>query len=290
MTLYFEHNLYRGVNAHLHSDFQANGDGIGFHSSYIVLLARTISEILPSQYMIDIVKSMQLKTFHPDTGEPLVYFRQKRNHNHPTKGIRLSDSNVVSWIYPLNETFVFSEDCFLSAILIYKRDSSTFFGKPITQLELLLPSGKLSGDGYLQYHEKRQLLLERGLQLIEIDLFHGTDSPIGGIPSYTARESNASPYYIAMNIPIPDIKNGKIKVYGFGVDQPIPSLDIPLNSINTITVDFDAPYQKAFQFTKAYSLRSDYSQPPLNFDRYTKADQARILAVMERAKLEAAKE
>ena len=74
----------------------------------------------------------------------------------------------------------------------------------------------------------------------------------------------------------------------FDVDTPIPQVTIPLRAGDSLTFDFGAAYDKTFE-EALYGLELvDYSQLPLNFDRYSPDDQLRILrrmlAVLQAAK------
>jgi hypothetical protein len=293
MALHFKHNLYHGVNAHLHSYYQAEGGWAGFHGNYIARLLGYINDVLPEGYIVDSEKSLQIREYHPDTGERLrrpkpdlgLYKQQSL-----TKPTLTSPAYAPTITLPLMESLVLTDDLFFVALRIYKLQVDSLLGKPVTQIELLSPSNKPPGDGYLQYHEKRHILLKTGMQIVEIDLFQETDSPIGGIPAYRYGESNATPYYVAISLPVPDLIQGKLDIYGFAVDEDIPTIAVPLEGSDSVAVDFNTVYHQTFLSTNAYSLRANYEQLPLNFDRYTETDQERIRAVMERARAEAAKE
>jgi len=64
------------------------------------------------------------------------------------------------------------------------------------------------------------------------------------------------------------------------VDKPIPTVPIPLSGKDKLEFDFSVAYNKTFEET-LYGMRYvDYSQLPLNFDRYSRDDQMRILVRM----------
>ena len=66
-----------------------------------------------------------------------------------------------------------------------------------------------------------------------------------------------------------------MRLVEFGVDEPIPTLAIPLNGSDLLPCDFDLAYQTTFEAAYLGDL-VDYANLPVNFDRYSPADQARI--------------
>jgi hypothetical protein len=78
MALYSPHNLYRGVNAHLHSALMNIAGGWEeFHAAHIILLGMLIQRVLPTGYVISPEKSMQIREYHPTTGEPVIGSRTR---------------------------------------------------------------------------------------------------------------------------------------------------------------------------------------------------------------------
>lgn len=135
----------------------------------------------------------------------------------------------------------------------------------VTRIELLSPTNKPPGDGFLQYREKRIATLEEGTPLVEIDYLHETPPPIRRIPSYADKQPNAHPYWIAVTDPRPSLELGETRVYGFDVDEPIPTVDLPLAGSDKLTFDFDAPYQQTFASLSYFRNRADYEHEPPNF-------------------------
>jgi hypothetical protein len=60
MVLRLQSNVYRGVNAHLHSDFQSRGGWASFHTAYINNLARELHRVLPAGYLASVQEALQL--------------------------------------------------------------------------------------------------------------------------------------------------------------------------------------------------------------------------------------
>ncbi|MEZ4735871.1 MAG: hypothetical protein R3E79_52950 [Caldilineaceae bacterium] len=79
-----------------------------------------------------------------------------------------------------------------------------------------------------------------------------------------------------------------MRVRAFDVDEPIPTLTIPLTAGDALSFDFGVPYRKTFDEALFGLELVDYGQLPVNFNRYSKTDQtriaARMLAVLEAAR------
>jgi hypothetical protein len=176
----------------------------------------------------------------------------------------------------------FDQFC-LTAIVVRQVDDSGL-GKPVTWLELLSPTNKPPGEGYLQYREKQAAALEAGIVLVEIDYLHQTRSPVHGLPSYPDRETGSYPYVITVTDPKPSLADGQMKAHGFDVDAPMPIIEIPLVGTDFVRVDFGTAYNRTYQSLGAYSYRVDYEELPVSLETYSPPDQQRIQGVMARAK------
>ncbi|MCU0479617.1 MAG: DUF4058 family protein [Anaerolineae bacterium] len=176
-----------------------------------------------------------------------------------------------------------TEEAYYSAVAIRQITSNNQIGQVVAWLELLSPSNKRGGSGEAQYHHKRAQALHGGIILIELDYLHHTPPIMRRIPSYPDGDEGVYPYNISLTDPRPDLKMGKLRVYGFGVDTPIPTIEIPLLNDDKITVDFDAVYQRTFTSLRAYSLRADYDQLPQPINAYHPQDRPKIEVVMHRA-------
>ncbi len=173
------------------------------------------------------------------------------------------------------------------AIAIYERDESDL-GAPVAWIKLLSPSNKGDSRDALAYRNKRRALVRSGLVFVELDYLHETAATFWRFGDYTRNEPDAHPYRIIVLDPHPDLEEGNVYLKEFDVDQPIPTMTIPLSGSDQLTFDFDAAYRKTFE-EMLYGLDEvDYSQFPLNFERYSKEDQTRIanrmLAVMKAAR------
>lgn len=168
------------------------------------------------------------------------------------------------------------DEMYLRALVIRHINDEDDLGTPVTWIELLSPTNKPGGTGALQYREKRIATLHSGLVLVEMDYLHQTLSPISRLPSYPDGEAGAFPYTLVVTDPRPTLELGKMDVYGFVVDEPLPIINIPLADDDSFALDFDAAYQKTFASLAAYSQRVDYASEPERFDSYSADDQGRI--------------
>lgn len=170
---------------------------------------------------------------------------------------------------------------YVASLVIYRMVEGGFPGEPVTRIELLSPANKAPGSDYALYLMKREETLYSGLRLVEIDLLHERRPILRAVPSYPDREANASPYSITINDPRPTFQQGMARIYTFGVLDPLPALDIPLDDDDTVTVDFGAAYHATVNNSRLFrSILVDYEQLPAPFDAYAPDDQQRIREFM----------
>ncbi|MDX1992361.1 MAG: DUF4058 family protein [bacterium] len=240
MPLHARRNLYRGVNAHLHSRLQHEPGGWKvFHNKHIGDLAEALDAQLPPGYEVGLTKSLQIVEIHPDI-----------------------------------------EDTYLTSLEVRYLLDDDAPGVPVVRIELLSPTNKPPGDGYLQYREKRSAFVQDGFPLLEIDYLHETRTPLRRVPSYPDREPESHPYLIAITDPRPTPEQGETRIYGFDVDQPIPVVELPLAGDDRLPFDFGAVYDRTFESLGYFGNRVDYAVEPEAMDRYSPSDQARIRARM----------
>jgi Protein of unknown function (DUF4058) len=291
-------NQYLGVNAHLHSYWQANGDWSEFHTSYIVQLSRTFkAQLLPLGYTAGIEQSLQIRRDDGEIRRPtpdLTIYTQNSRTLREAPVAYLGDTQQLTLTLDevLQKEETISEKPY-RALALYESLEKRDRGEPIAWIELLSPSNKPGGRDAATYRDKRRTLLERGLVLVEIDYLHESSPTFQGIPDYRTRatrrkaEPGSYAYRIVVVDPRPQLNKGKIKVYQFGVDTSLPAATIPLQGNDSIDFNFGFPYHEAVQMELFTVEFVDYSQLPQHFDRYNQDDQARIanrmLAVLEAA-------
>ena len=287
-------NQYRGINAHLHSLWQAKSGWSGFHARHIVHIADVLAaQLIPMGYVAEIEDSLQIR-------------RAEGKIDHMRGDVTIYDADPLraqpassqpqtpgQW-QPIPE--LLSEEEFiekpLRALSIYAIDPITQErSEPVAWIELLSPSNKGGNQDAEAYRAKRMELMVNGLVFVEIDYLHETPPTFINIPIYPAsadveRQSDAHPYRIIVLNPRPKLEKGRFLNKAFDVDEPIPVVEIPLKGGDLLEFDFGAPYRKTFE-DGLVGYHLDYSEFPLNFRRYSATDQTRIalrmLAVIEAA-------
>jgi hypothetical protein len=177
-------------------------------------------------------------------------------------------------------TMLPEDEMYYMALVIYRLDDGG--SNPVRRIELLSPTNKPPGPGHILYREKRLATFKEEIRLIELDYLHERRSPINGVPAYP-KHPKSFPYYIAVTDPRPGLEKAMTDIYGFGVNEPIPTINIPLSGAEYLTFDFNAPYQRTFESMSHFQDQSDYSRLPVNVEAYSEADRQQIEAVMKQA-------
>lgn len=157
-------------------------------------------------------------------------------------------------------------------------------GAPVGWIELLSPSNKPKNSDWRNYTAKRQQIIKNNIVFIEIDYLHETSSTIPVLPPYLFRGDVAPDYAPHLyHLLVIDLRTREapVRLRDFDVDEPIPSMRIALHDDDILTLNFDTPYHKAIREGLCSLELVDYALPPLNFDRYSEADRARVHARME---------
>jgi hypothetical protein len=274
MSIRTRKNLFRGINPHLLSTYQANRTWSRFHNVYISDLARHIRELArPLGYAVEVedsIQVMRLDTFEERATRADVLisdpFRRSRAGNAPTG----------EWV--LEELIADEAETFYSAIALYDRRDS--HAEPVSWIELLSPTNKSNSPDASHYLVKRRDLLAAGIGFVELDFLHETPSTFRTLADYTRQQVDSHTYRVSALHPAEDDwRKGRGDLREFDVDMAIPSLSIPLNENDFITVNFDQCYQSMY-LNDFRGDDVDYTQLPLHFDRYSPADQQRIVNKM----------
>jgi len=272
-------NQYRGINAHLHSLWQGQGGWQEFHTRHIVKLADALKPLLlPLGYTAAIEASLQIRRIDPPGGtqypesDITIYDLQAERPARQT----LPTSAAGELTLPLVDAVLsqpISEHA-AQAIKIYERSSKQ--GEPVVWIELLSPSNKPGGRDAERYQSKRETIIANDILFLELDYLHESPPTINGLPDYRISDE-AHPYHIIVIDPRPTLQTGVVRVQGFSVDDPLPTINIPLNDDDVLAFDFNTPYHQTIS-DALYGLESvDYSQLPLNFEYYHPNDRQRIV-------------
>lgn len=288
MAIQTSENPYQGVNAHLNSLLQTPGETDNpsmwrsFHNAYIVSLTASLKAQLPPGYIAVNDQSLQILS-ERDGGLPIPKSRipdvavfEQRNPQSASSQLA-STSTGWTWEATIEETL--APDNSLSAVVIYRQVKHKLLGTPVTYIELLSPSNKPGGPNFDAYSSKRSEVLLDGIPLVEIDFLHEQPSPIRGLPTYPHQPGSYA-YYLALSDPSHDKSKGPVRAKGFGVNQAIPAIEVPLADEARISLEFDPAYQTAFN-TGPWEYILDYGQLPSRFETYSPADQQRIRVLMQ---------
>lgn len=274
-------NQYRGINPHLHSRWQSQGGWAGFHTRHIGDLAGLMrAQLYPMGYIAEIEESLQVRrtgdaTWSPradvlilDDGSSLRVVKPERSRSY---------ADAQEMVIAIPEALAHDEVDYYKAIAIYRAPSDR--GDPVAWIELLSPSNKPGGRDWPEYYGKRERLVQSGLIFVEIDYLHESPPTLDVAPA-------EFPYRIIVIDPHPSLREGQVRIRSIRVDDPLPVMAIPLLNDDVLEFGFDAAYDKTFN-EMLYGHEVDYRQLPLNFVRYSEADQIRIanrmLAVVKAA-------
>jgi hypothetical protein len=270
MPIQSDKNLYPGINPHLNSELQQpGGDWQSFHTYHLVVMAQVLNKILPRVYAAKPEQSLQIKIYHPPAErmsrsrtDVLVYRKAA-----PEPGAGVLERSQPTLSLPMTQVITEMDE--LTALVIYKGK------KPVTRLELLSPGNKPPGAHYDLYVAKRAQSLYAGLRFVEVDYLHERRPTTDQLPSYTDRETSASPYQVIVFDPRPTFEAGHIDIYSFGVLNAMPLVTIPLEGDDHVLLDLGLVYNLTFE-ERPFCEVVDYTQEPVNFGAYTDEDQARI--------------
>jgi hypothetical protein len=270
-------NQYFGINAHLHSRWQAVRGWNNFHNPYIVQLATALkARIWPLGYTAEIEDSLQIRRVDEYQqrlqSDITIHDRLPERAAQPVGAARGLSGLVVPLPVVLDANPL-SERPYGALAMYEQRDTQT----PIAWLEVLSPSNKRPGADAGAYRRQRRDLLDAGIVFVEIDFLHETPPTLPGVADYSRTPNDAaSPYRIVVLDPRPDTQHGLASLNEFAVDESIPTISIPLSGEDQLAFDFNAPYQRLYQ-EMLYGLDTvDYATLPSNFERYSPADRARI--------------
>lgn len=294
MPLQSVKNQYIGINAHLHSDFQADGEWWeDFHLIHIGDLHQVLGEqLLPLGYGVSTIPALQVQKLDPDTGVPSRPTRpeadvnildQRRSRLSPT-AVVVEQAAPLTIELPIPLTFEMDETTFSQALLLYKVEKvevkESRIGRPVAWIELLSSTNKPGGRHAAEYIRKRMAVIRGGLTLVEIDYLHESEPVIYGLPSYQSHAEQSHPYAIFVTDPRPSVGRGKTVVYPFDIDEPIPTqVKIPLADEDVFSFNFGVPYARTIN-KPSYALSVDYEKLPVHFSTYGTSDQDRIAARM----------
>jgi hypothetical protein len=274
-------NQYLGVNTHLHSYWQAVGGWSDFHSAHIADLSKLLkAQLLPMGYTTEIEPSLQIRRVDDSRDWPesdVTIYDLLRERLPVMTPPASSASGLLVPLTLMIEEHALSEKPY-GAVAVYeyiprKRDR----GEPVAWIELLSPANKGKSEDAATYTQKRHTILESGIVFIEIDYLHETPPTFPRLANYSlqlpngnnrsANHRQAHPYRLIVLDPRPDLRKGQAYLAEFDVDDPIPTMPIPLNAGDQLHFDFGLPYRKTLE-EELYGLEFfDYRALPQRFNR-----------------------
>jgi hypothetical protein len=267
-------NQYRGINAHLHSFWQATNTWSRFHHAYIVYLQEVLREqLLPLGYAVEIEESLQIRRL--DTGisrrsrsDVVVY---DSTPSQTTVGIPalIANATIAEVLDDEDE-----EHPYL-AITLHPLSTDLTMGDAVTWIEVLSPTNKGDSVDARAYLGKRRALLDTEMIFIEVDFLHETPPTFSKLADYTQHEAGSHPYRMIALDPRHDFRYGPAQRSEFDVDSPIPNVALLLSEMNNVELKFDEAYRRMFERGN-FGYQLDYAALPHHFDRYSAADQTRI--------------
>jgi hypothetical protein len=278
--LHTRKNQYRGINAHLHSLYQAEEGWSSFHAQHIVHLANLMTQQLAGTgYSADVEESLQIRRMGETDYQPRADLMIRDRERRSFKAAPLENSIALADLFAEDEI----DDHPYFAVVI--RPQGKMKADPVAWVELLSPTNKKNRADIRQYADKRRQLLESGLVFVELDYLHETPSTFGTL-SYYATSEDFPAYHIVVLDPRPSFDEGQAWHIPIYVDEHFAPVTIPLNAGDQFVFDFESAYQFTFEM-RTSGDDVDYVELPLHFGRYSHADQRRILlrmiAVLEAA-------
>ncbi|MDX2136622.1 MAG: DUF4058 family protein [Chloroflexota bacterium] len=278
-------NQYAGINAHLHSHWQASGGWHEFHSLYLANLYTLLKPAaLKLGYTVSLEPSIQIRRLDDQAG--VIHEPESDLTIYDLDALRALKSPVAPVVAAAGELVLSAEVVLRSGLSAKTYDALKVYdvrakrGSPVCWIELLSPSNKPNGSDWRKYQAKRQEIVESGIVFLEIDYLHESPSTVSVLPPYLFRGDVApeyAPHPYRIIIVDPRIDSGVVRLRGFDVDEAIPLMQLQLNGDDQMTLDFDSPYHKtiaeglfAFEFV-------DYATLPVNFNHYREADKTRIV-------------
>ncbi len=284
MPIHAEKNLYPGINAHLNSYLQQEAGGWeSFHAEHVIDLTRVINENLPTGYFSRAEKSLQISEIAPDIApkhprtKPDVMIYKSSSPVGQAATATLTATPPAGTIAIID---TLTDEDYLTGIVIYQAGEGNPIGRPITRIELLSPANKPGGSHNGKYMVRRHETLQVGLRLVEIGYLHHTPPITFALASYPSRDKDAYPYTILVSDPRPTLEKGTTYIYGFGVNDSLPVVSVPLAGADSVLVDFGAAYNRTFESSRFFQMIVDYEQPPVQFDHYLPTDQEKINSML----------
>lgn len=226
----------------------------GFHHSLISEIQFALTQQVRPRYVVDIEEDVYVAR---DGWEPVKILIPDVAVQHGEGWSEALDGVTTIESVPHVVTLPMEEPIEIPYLVIRKRDGD----ETVAVIEVLSPTNKSARDGRAEYLSKRNALLRSHTHLIELDLLRGGERlptvephPTGDYFAFVSREE----------------RRPKAEVYAWNLDQPMPSVPIPLADGDP---DATLPLQTVFNSTYDragydYSLKYDREVDPALDDRH----------------------
>jgi hypothetical protein len=286
-TLKTIRNPFRGINPHMHSFYFAEGYWNRIHNPHAVQVMQMLKrQLLPIGYTATVEESLQIRRgFEGVINRPEGDITIRDMWQRPMGNVAVMEAAVEAVpLMAIMEAEDIRENPY-SAVIIYPTGKAGKLNDVVAWIELLSPTVKGNTTDAKTYFAKRENLLHSGIVFVELDYIHELSPTYDWFPDYSRGEDGATPYLITVTDPRPTYEQGVLYPYRFGVDDPLPTVRIPLNDGDKVDFDFNAAYQKTFSEGLYGADDVDYARLPHHFERYSPHDQAiianRMLALYE---------
>lgn len=232
---------------------EARGVFPGFHNRLIAYIGEALNAVLPPPYFADLANRVVIEG-DGETGlrEPDVSVFQPvgSNGSHGLiggGGVATAEAAVVLVHVPRDE---------LTEWLVEVRSTDNA-ERLITAIEILSPTNKSSGR--TEYRAKQRELMERRVNLVEIDLLragtHSTTVP----PTPARRATGAFDYHVCTSRPD---QPEDFEVYPILLSQRLPTIAVPLRpGVEPVRVGLQPAFDRSYD-AGLYARRVRYNEPP----------------------------
>jgi len=219
-----------------------------FHRRFITYCADALVELLPDQYEARIDEQVRLIDVTEGPGRALPDVAVLHDPSVPARPAPAPASAAVATLEPVTVPMAVTAEVRDVWVEVLHRPERSL----VTVIELLSPSNK-SGAGLGEYLAKRRSVLNRGANLVELDLL------VGGQRMPLLRAPPRADYYAFV---IRHHRLPNVDVYAWTVRQPLPNVPVPLRpGDREVVLDLPTLMFQAYQ-RGGYARSLRYEGPP----------------------------
>jgi hypothetical protein len=219
-----------------------------FHTTYIAVLKELLVPVVRPKYSVDVEQDVYLVSegdLREGTIEPDLAFVESSAE---TSGDYRSSAPGATALAPAVYTLTIPQGRRQKYLTIRDREDR----KVVTVIELLSPTNKSPGDGYMEYQGKRENIMNTRTNLVELDLLRG------GKRLPTRERLPTADYYTFV---CRSQRYPNVDVYAWTVRQPLPGIAVPL-AIGEAEVSLDLQDALTKTYDRSgYDYVLDYRRP-----------------------------